>query len=99
LRLPIPFRPVVRVSITDEVSRKEAFVSQYFRGSVQRLSCIEREEQSIVEVGSTFYAHRIFPSVIEQDVTIRNPGYMEVVVQFDRLGWSGDPPFSSDTKT
>jgi len=86
------------VTLSDESSRKEATVSQFRKGSVQKYSCIERSEGDVVEVVSMYYAHRTYPSVFEQDVTIRNSGSDNIVVQFDQLGYSGDPSFKMDVK-
>lgn len=49
-------------------------------------------------MASVFFAHRTFPSVMEQDISVQNPGGGDIIVQFDQLGWSGEPPFKSDTK-
>ncbi len=94
----MPFRPLIRVSLTDENSRREAIVSQFRRGAVQKYTCIERTGGDTAEAVSLFYAHRTHPSVLEQDVTIRNTGSESIIVQFDQLGWSGDPPFKTEIK-
>lgn len=89
---------MIRVSLTDESTRKEVIVSQYRRGTVQKISCIERSHGDTVEITNLFYAHRTHPSVFEQDISIRNTGGSSVIVQFDQLGWSGDSPFKTDVK-
>ncbi|CAL8084500.1 unnamed protein product [Orchesella dallaii] len=98
LNAVIPFRPMVSVTLADESSRKEATVSQFRKGTVQKFSCIERTQKDVVEAVSMYYAHRTYPSVFEQDVTIRNTGSENVIVQFDQLGYNGDPPFKMEVK-
>lgn len=65
---------------------------------MQKFSCIERSKGDTVEAVSLFYAHRTHPSVFEQDVTIRNTGSGNAVVQFDQLGWRGEQPFTTEIK-
>jgi len=98
LSLALPFRPVVRVSVTDEDFRREVVVSQFYKGTVHKLTCIDRGQGESIEIDNIFYAHRTNPSIFEQDVTIRNPTSSDVMVHFDQLGWTGEPPFTSDIK-
>jgi len=94
----LPFRPVVRVSITDEHTKREAFVSQYVRGMVQHIACTQRDETDSVVVVSKFYAHRTYPSILEQDITVSNPSQKDAIVQFEQLGLTGDPQFKPQLK-
>ena len=98
LSVPVPFRPVVRVSVTDEDSRREAFAIQFGNGMVQQISCIERGQGDSLVAISKFYAHRTHPTILEQDVSITNPSKTDAIVGFDQLGWTGDPPFKSEVK-
>ncbi len=98
MSVPLPFRPIVRVSVTDEDSRREAFAIQFGHGVVQQFSCIERGQGDSLIGISRFYAHRTHPSIFEQDVAITNPSKTDAIVGFDQLGWTGDPPFKSELK-
>ncbi|CAG7825676.1 unnamed protein product [Allacma fusca] len=95
LSAALPFRPFVRVSVMDEEFRREAVISQYGRGTVHRQACIEFGHGDSLETLVRYYAHRTYPTVLEQDVTIKNPGPTEAIVEFEQLGWTGDPPFTT----
>ncbi len=96
--MPIPFRPIVQVSVMDEEERQAAMVSQFTQGVVHQVICLGRDEGSLVEISNSFYAHRTHTSVFEQNITIVNPSSRSVLVQFDQLGWNSDPPFKSESR-
>ena len=98
LTVSLPFRPVVRVSVMDEELRREATISQYAHGIVQKQACIEHGQGESLETNIRYFAHRAHPSVFEQDVTIKNPSGTDVIVEFEQLGWTGEPAFKSDVK-
>lgn len=82
----------------DEEYRRDATITQYKNGVVLKQACIEHGQGDSLEALVRYYAHRAHPSVFEQDVVIKNPGSTEAVVEFEQLGWTGDPPFKSDVK-
>ncbi|XP_021965414.1 uncharacterized protein KIAA2013 homolog isoform X2 [Folsomia candida] len=98
LNVPIPFRPSVQISVMDEDERQEALVSQFTQGVAHRIMCIARAEEGLLEIWSSFYAHRTHPSVLEQNITVLNSHSRPVLVQFDQLGWNSEPHFKTEQK-
>lgn len=96
--MPIPFRPIIQVSVMDEEERQSATVSQLAQGVAHRIICLSRDEGNMLEITSSFYAHRTRTSVFEQNITIHNPSSRPALVQFDQLGWNSDRPFKTDQK-
>lgn len=82
----------------DEDERQEALVSQFTQGVAHRIMCIARAEEGLLEIWSSFYAHRTHPSVLEQNITVLNSHSRPVLVQFDQLGWNSEPHFKTEQK-
>lgn len=90
LSVPIHFYPVVEVT-DDRHPEDAAIVLDIVNGLIRRIQCFELGDDCI-EVDVLSYAHRRRPSVLIQEIKIRNPTGEDVILDLRQIAvseWQG----------
>ncbi|XP_071121073.1 uncharacterized protein KIAA2013 homolog [Mytilus edulis] len=88
LSLPVKYYPIVTAHL-DDYSSKDATVLNIHHGIAEKIQCFEVDKgwrSNCLTVESLVYASRTRPSILVQDIKIRNPSKNSVVVNLDQIG-------------
>ncbi|CAG0883181.1 unnamed protein product [Darwinula stevensoni] len=82
----IPFHPLVQISV-EGVTAWEAIIVLYKQGVVKRFQCFPVWD-GVADVTYVSYVHRLFPSVLVQEVKILNPTGIDLTLDLSQIGIS-----------
>ena len=90
LSVPVPFKPLVKLTLVGEGQEELGVVTDYIRGVVRVGSCHQEQGsfEDPVTVTSNVIAHRTVPGVLVQDIRVHNPTSQPKQIGLERLGIS-----------
>lgn len=89
LESKLPFYPIVK-AIYQQGSQptiKGVSILRLTHGILVKISAFKHYDE-IVSIQETFYAHRLIPCLLMQEVSINNPSAIPIEVKFKRTGWA-----------
>lgn len=90
LSLPLLYNPLASIYV-DNLEKKEVYAVEINNGIVHRIQCYQNENQDIISVSSTIYAHRTRPSLLIEEITFNNPtkdSFTFDVLQMGAKNWN-----------
>lgn len=97
LSLPLPFQPLIHVSLPGTSSQEGVAVS-FTTGIVHRFYCFSQKRKTI-GVSQQVYAHRTIPAILLQSVKVNNPLSDDITVVLNQIGVVGDADVHTQLKT
>ena len=88
LSVPVPYKPLVQLTLVGEGEEEFGMVTDYVKGSVTSVQCMSEvgSFEDPVTVTSNVMAHRTVPGVLLQDVRVHNPTSQSKQIGLERLG-------------
>lgn len=88
LSVPVPYKPLVQLTLVGEGEEEFGMVTDYVKGSVTSVQCMSEvgSFEDPVTVTSNVMAHRTVPGVLLQDVRVHNPTSQSKQISLERLG-------------
>ena len=88
LSVPVPYKPLMYVTLVGEGEEEMGMVTDYVRGGVTSVQCMSEvgSFEEPVTVTSNVIAHRTVPGVLVQDIRVHNPTSQSKQITLERLG-------------
>ena len=88
LSVPVPYKPIVHLTLVGEGEEEVGMVNDYIRGTVTSVQCMSEvgSFEDPVTVTSNVMAHRTVPGVLVQDIRVHNPTSQSKQINLERLG-------------